>query len=73
MEMYFRNDSTKAPWPLALLGCSQRCPLPDFLRLTLALVPEDWEQECQGTSSVTDTGEPWTILLSSHTEGLLSP
>ncbi|XP_078004454.1 lysosomal acid phosphatase isoform X3 [Phascolarctos cinereus] len=55
VEMYFRNDSTKAPWPLALLRCSQSCPLADFLRLTLPLVPENWEQECQVTSSLADT------------------
>ncbi|XP_031799820.1 lysosomal acid phosphatase [Sarcophilus harrisii] len=55
VEMYFRNDSTEAPWPLALPGCSQSCPLPDFLRLTLPLVPEDWDRECQVTGSLADT------------------
>uniref|UniRef100_A0A5F8HBA0 Lysosomal acid phosphatase n=1 Tax=Monodelphis domestica TaxID=13616 RepID=A0A5F8HBA0_MONDO len=55
VEMYFRNDSTQAPWPLALPGCSQRCPLPDFLHLTLPVVPENWEQECQIQSSLADT------------------
>ncbi|XP_044538289.1 lysosomal acid phosphatase isoform X3 [Gracilinanus agilis] len=55
VEMYFRNDSTQAPWPLALPGCSQRCPLPDFLHLTLPVVPENWEQECQVLSSLADT------------------
>lgn len=57
MEMYFRNESNKAPWPLSLPGCPHRCPLQDFLRLTEHVVPKDWQQECQLASGPADTGE----------------
>ncbi|XP_073665035.1 lysosomal acid phosphatase isoform X1 [Tursiops truncatus] len=57
VEMYFRNESNKAPWPLILPGCPHRCPLQDFLRLTEPVVPKDWQQECRLASSPADTGE----------------
>ncbi|KAF5920627.1 hypothetical protein HPG69_011207 [Diceros bicornis minor] len=55
VEMYFRNESNKVPWPLILPGCPHRCPLQDFLRLTEPVVPKDWEQECRLASSPADT------------------
>lgn len=57
MEMYFRNESRRAPWPLTLPGCPRRCPLQDFLRLTEPVVPQDWQQECRLASSPADTGD----------------
>ncbi|XP_041493643.1 lysosomal acid phosphatase isoform X2 [Microtus oregoni] len=56
VEMYFRNDSKKAPWPLILPGCPHRCPLQDFLRLTEPVIPKDWQKECQLISDTADTG-----------------
>lgn len=69
MEMYFRNDSNKAPWPLSLPGCPHRCPLQDFLRLTEPVVPKDWQQECQLASGPADTGEllSASVLVMSQT------
>ncbi|KAG8519586.1 Lysosomal acid phosphatase [Galemys pyrenaicus] len=55
VEMYFRNESDKAPWPLALPGCPHRCPLQDFLRLTEPVVPKDWQHECQLAAGPADT------------------
>lgn len=55
VEMYFRNDSKKAPWPLTLPGCPHRCPLQDFLRLTEPVIPKDWQKECQLASDTADT------------------
>ncbi|XP_019406792.1 PREDICTED: lysosomal acid phosphatase [Crocodylus porosus] len=55
VEMFFRNESGKEPFPLMLPGCPQRCPLGDFLRLTDPVIPQDWEQECQIASNVQDT------------------
>ncbi|KAF6101856.1 acid phosphatase 2, lysosomal [Phyllostomus discolor] len=55
VEMYFWNESDKAPWPLSLPGCPHRCPLQDFLRLTEPVVPKDWQQECQLASGPADT------------------
>ncbi|KAK2100485.1 mitochondrial acyl carrier protein [Saguinus oedipus] len=55
VEMYFRNESERAPWPLSLPGCPHRCPLQDFLRLTEPVVPKDWQQECQLASGPADT------------------
>lgn len=68
VEMYFRNESDKAPWPLSLPGCPHRCPLQDFLRLTEPVVPKDWQQECQLASGPADTGEllPASVLVTSQ-------
>ncbi|XP_029424444.1 lysosomal acid phosphatase isoform X2 [Nannospalax galili] len=55
VEMYFRNSSEKAPWPLILPGCPHRCPLQDFLRLTEPVIPKDWQKECQLASDTADT------------------
>lgn len=68
VEMYFRNESNKAPWPLSLPGCPQRCPLQDFLHLTEPVVPKDWQQECKLASGPADTGEllPASVLVMSE-------
>lgn len=63
MEMYFRNESKKAPWPLTLPGCPHRCPLQDFLSLTESVVPKDWQQECQLASGPADTGKLLPVLV----------
>uniref|UniRef100_A0A8B9QFF9 Lysosomal acid phosphatase n=1 Tax=Apteryx owenii TaxID=8824 RepID=A0A8B9QFF9_APTOW len=55
VEMFFRNESGKEPFPLTLPGCQQKCPLHRFLQLTDPVVPQDWEQECQIASTVHDT------------------
>uniref|UniRef100_A0A8V0ZX41 Lysosomal acid phosphatase n=1 Tax=Gallus gallus TaxID=9031 RepID=A0A8V0ZX41_CHICK len=56
VEMFFRNESGKEPFPLTIPGCQQICPLQRFLELTDPVVPQDWEQECQVASSMHDTG-----------------
>ncbi|XP_040976895.1 lysosomal acid phosphatase isoform X2 [Aquila chrysaetos chrysaetos] len=55
VEMFFRNESGKEPFPLTIPGCQHQCPLQRFLELTDPVVPQDWEQECQVASSVHDT------------------
>ncbi|XP_074961538.1 lysosomal acid phosphatase isoform X3 [Phalacrocorax aristotelis] len=55
VEMFFRNDSRKEPYPLTIPGCQHKCPLQRFLELTDPVVPQDWERECQVASSVHDT------------------
>ncbi|KAJ8413117.1 hypothetical protein AAFF_G00106990 [Aldrovandia affinis] len=47
VAMYFRNDTTKDPYPLVLRNCTQYCPLQDFVRHTKPVIPENWEEECQ--------------------------
>ncbi|KAM8938675.1 lysosomal acid phosphatase [Pelodytes ibericus] len=55
VEMYFRNESGKAPYPLPLPGCNHTCPLQDFQDLLQPIIAEDWHQECQITSATRDT------------------
>ncbi|NWI15316.1 PPAL phosphatase, partial [Crypturellus soui] len=55
VEMFFRNESGKEPFPLTLPGCQQTCPLHRFLQLTDPVIAQDWEQECQAASTVHDT------------------
>uniref|UniRef100_A0A8C5G2L0 Lysosomal acid phosphatase n=1 Tax=Gouania willdenowi TaxID=441366 RepID=A0A8C5G2L0_GOUWI len=55
VSMFYRNDSSKDPYPLQLPGCSQLdCPLEEFIRLTKASIPEDRDRECELTSSDSD-------------------
>ncbi|KAJ1182900.1 hypothetical protein NDU88_008077 [Pleurodeles waltl] len=55
VEMYFRNDSGKDPFPLVLPGCSLSCPLNEFLHLTKAVISEDRDRECRTPSGPSDT------------------
>ncbi|KAG5848914.1 lysosomal acid phosphatase isoform X1 [Anguilla anguilla] len=55
VAMYFRNDSTKEPYPVVLPGCTQYCPLQDFVQLTKPVIPENWEAECQVPPRMKDT------------------
>lgn len=55
VEMYFRNNSAKDPFPLVLPGCSLSCPLHEFLRLTTAVISEDRDRECRTPSGPSDT------------------
>ncbi|KAG7467954.1 hypothetical protein MATL_G00137660 [Megalops atlanticus] len=55
VAMYYRNDSTKDPYPLMLPGCAQFCPLQDFVRITQPVIPMNWEKECQVASNIKDT------------------
>ncbi|XP_077784689.1 lysosomal acid phosphatase isoform X2 [Podarcis muralis] len=55
VEMFFRNESGKEPYPVQLPGCAQRCPLLNFLQLTEPVIPQDWKQECQIASTIKDT------------------
>ncbi|XP_053576309.1 lysosomal acid phosphatase [Bombina bombina] len=55
VEMYFRNESGKAPFPLTLPGCTQRCPLQEFKQLLQPVISQDWQQECQISNKTQDT------------------
>ncbi|RLW10324.1 hypothetical protein DV515_00002338 [Chloebia gouldiae] len=55
VEMFYRNESGKEPFPLTIPGCQHKCPLRRFLELTDPVVPQDWEQECKVSSSMHDT------------------
>lgn len=71
VEMFFRNESGKEPFPLTIPGCQQICPLQKFLELTDPVVPQDWEQECQVASSMRDTGEPKLDQIVADRESLV--
>ncbi|XP_076143756.1 lysosomal acid phosphatase isoform X2 [Alosa pseudoharengus] len=55
VAMFYRNDSSKSPYPLALPSCEQYCPLQDFIRLTKDVITPDWEKDCQVVTTVKDT------------------
>ncbi|KAM8980663.1 prostatic acid phosphatase [Sarcophilus harrisii] len=46
VEMYYRNDSRQAPYPLTLPGCTSSCPLKQFVELVSPVMTEDWSKEC---------------------------
>ncbi|XP_066556737.1 lysosomal acid phosphatase-like isoform X2 [Amia ocellicauda] len=47
VEMFHQNKTGGELLPLRLPGCTQACPLEDFLRITQPVIPVDWEKECQ--------------------------
>ncbi|NXC79195.1 PPAL phosphatase, partial [Cercotrichas coryphoeus] len=55
VEMFYRNESGKEPFPLTIPGCQHKCPLQRFLELTEPVIPQDWEQECKVSGSIHDT------------------
>ncbi|KAG8564603.1 hypothetical protein GDO81_016526 [Engystomops pustulosus] len=54
VEMYFRNDSTRPPYPLTLPGCVHSCPLETFQGLLDPIIAKDWEKECQLSGPIND-------------------
>ncbi|KAI3366069.1 hypothetical protein L3Q82_009887 [Scortum barcoo] len=54
VSMFYRNDSKVEPYAVQLPGCSQRCPLDDFVRITKASISDDREKECQVPSEPRD-------------------
>lgn len=52
VSMFYRNDSSVPPYPLALPGCAEDCPLDDFVRITQPFIPDDWQKECQAASKL---------------------
>ncbi|XP_043099543.1 lysosomal acid phosphatase [Puntigrus tetrazona] len=56
VEMFYRNNTNVFdPYPVSLPGCSQRCPLQDFVNLTHEVIPKDRNKECQIQKETTDT------------------
>ncbi|XP_069751129.1 lysosomal acid phosphatase isoform X2 [Narcine bancroftii] len=51
VEMYYKNESSSAPYPLALPACSQSCPLDRFIEIVKGVIPDDWDKECGHTSN----------------------
>ncbi|XP_073397724.1 lysosomal acid phosphatase [Dendrobates tinctorius] len=54
VEMYFRNDSSRLPYPVTLPGCAHSCPLEKFQSLLDRVITKDWEKECQLSSPDND-------------------
>lgn len=55
VEMFYRNDSSVSPYAVSLPGCSQRCPLQDFVNITREVITLDWNKECQLSKASTDS------------------
>ncbi|XP_050957392.1 lysosomal acid phosphatase isoform X2 [Labeo rohita] len=45
VEMFYRNGTNASELhTVSLPGCSQRCPLQDFVDLTREVIPQDWQK-----------------------------
>ncbi|XP_041834283.1 lysosomal acid phosphatase [Melanotaenia boesemani] len=64
VSMFYRNDSTVAPYPLQLPGCLLDCPLEDFVRITKLWISDDRDQECQLPSQGRDKEVIISLVLS---------
>ncbi|XP_054267345.1 lysosomal acid phosphatase-like [Macrosteles quadrilineatus] len=47
VTLLYRNNTAVEPYQLILPGCSAMCPLDQLINLTLPIIPEDWDKECQ--------------------------
>ncbi|XP_074999381.1 prostatic acid phosphatase-like isoform X2 [Calonectris borealis] len=47
IEMYYRNNSLRDPYPLTLPGCKFRCPLERFTQLVSPVLVHHWTRECR--------------------------
>ncbi|XP_046672861.1 prostatic acid phosphatase-like [Homalodisca vitripennis] len=52
VTLFYRNSTVSEPLLLTMKSCSAVCPLEQFLTLIQPLLPEDWHQECQLSTSV---------------------
>eukprot|EP00794_Sanderia_malayensis_P012890 gene12890-14216_t len=50
VEMYYRNTTARAPYPLRLPGCDFSCPLDKFISLLKNRVPTNYSKECGVTN-----------------------
>lgn len=46
VRLFYRNDSSRAPWRLTLPGCEFDCPLDRFVQLSSGNLPGDISKEC---------------------------
>ncbi|XP_061909986.1 lysosomal acid phosphatase isoform X3 [Entelurus aequoreus] len=57
VSMFYRNDSTVAPYAVQLPDCAIDCPLEDFVKLTQLSISNDRDKECQVPSSGSNKGQ----------------
>ncbi|XP_060534308.1 testicular acid phosphatase homolog isoform X2 [Cylas formicarius] len=48
VEVFLRNSTVAEPYKLTVPGCDVSCPLTELKKLTEAVVPENWDEECKG-------------------------
>ncbi|RUS79984.1 hypothetical protein EGW08_012249, partial [Elysia chlorotica] len=51
VKVFYKNDTALEPYLLTPKGCSDPCPLFDLIEVTKDTVPDDWDEECQASSS----------------------
>ncbi|XP_045925687.1 testicular acid phosphatase homolog [Micropterus dolomieu] len=58
LELYYRNESWRDPYPNPVPGCNglNPCPLPMFTELVRDVAAEDWEVECGFRTRWSSTG-----------------
>ncbi|XP_016079822.1 PREDICTED: prostatic acid phosphatase [Miniopterus natalensis] len=49
VEMSYRNETGREPYPLTLPGCTHSCPLTKFAELVASVIPQKWSEECMIT------------------------
>ncbi|XP_071792093.1 LOW QUALITY PROTEIN: prostatic acid phosphatase-like [Asterias amurensis] len=64
VNILFRNDTLKAPYPLVIKDCEASCPLGNFTMLTKDMVPEDIKAACGITSPFLSNSISIIILIS---------
>lgn len=64
LELYYRNDSWREPYPNPVPGCDglNPCPLPVFTELVQDVMTEDWEAECGFKRKWSSAGDVADVL-----------
>uniref|UniRef100_A0A672JQY3 Acid phosphatase 2, lysosomal n=1 Tax=Salarias fasciatus TaxID=181472 RepID=A0A672JQY3_SALFA len=65
VELYYRNDSWRDPYPNPVPGCDglSPCPLSLLTELLREVTAEDWEAECGHSTKWSSAGEEGTPIL----------
>jgi len=47
VEIYLRNDTNVEPYKLTIPQCEEFCPLDKLVKLTVPVIPVNWDEECK--------------------------
>ncbi|XP_066597461.1 prostatic acid phosphatase-like [Prorops nasuta] len=58
VQVFLRNSTEHAPYPLTIPGCRRVCPLDKFIKLLKPIIPNDWKKECEVDGDYTPPPAP---------------
>ena len=63
LQVYYRNDTTKAPYRLQPSFCGNPCFLEDYRLYVAEIFPLNWEEECKVPASKAPVSYSYSNIL----------